>query len=109
MVQDDFSPIMQNDTGAPFNPVFVSKTTGNPINLTGATITMRMQNQDTGVAQNCTGTWTIDNDPTSGKAYYAYSSADVSTPGLWDMSIDITINSKPVHADVKVLQILPAI
>lgn len=109
MVQDDYSPIMQNDIGAPFNPVFISKTTGNPVNLTGATITMRMQNSDTGIAQNCTGTWTLGNDPTTGQASFAFSSADVATPGTWNLSIEITINGKPIHADVKVLNILPLI
>lgn len=106
---DDYSPITQGDTGAPFNPIFVSKTTGSPINLTGATITMRMQNQSSEVAQNCTGTWTLANDPTTGQAFYAYSSADVASPGTFNLSIEITINAKPIHADVKVLQILPLI
>jgi len=103
---DDFSGITQGDRGAKFNPSF-QHADGTPVDLTGATLTMSMQEVSTGAIQTCTGVWTIDAYPTTGKAYYAYSAADVAVPGTWEMSITITIAGLPAHADKKVLQIDP--
>lgn len=108
MAQDDFSPIYVGDTGAPFNPIFVHGD-GSLVDLTGATITMKMvlQNNPASI-QVCSGTWTIATPATSGQASYAYSAADVATTGIWELYITITINSKPIHADYKLLEILYA-
>lgn len=102
---DDFSPIYQGDTGAPFNPVF-THLDGSPVSLSGATITMKMENH-AGTIITCVGTWTIT-DAINGKASYAYTSTDVATVGVWLLYITITIAGKPVHADTKTLEILPA-
>ncbi len=107
---DDYSPIYQGDTGAPFNPVFTHIGDGTAVNLTGATISMKMQGVsagESGTVITCTGTWTIT-DATNGKASYAYTSTDVATIGVWLMYITITIAGKPVHADTKTLTILAA-
>lgn len=108
MAQDDYSPIYVGDTGAPFNPVFVHRD-GSLVDLTGATITMKMvlQNHPTTI-QVCSGTWTIATPATSGQATYAYSTNDVATAGIWELYITITIGGKPIHADYKVLEILYA-
>lgn len=111
---DDFSPIYAGDTGAPFAPQFTNLA-GVPINLIGASITMKMQLvsaigpivDTVGTVIVCAGTWTID-DATNGKAHYGYTSADVASPGVWNMYITITIGGVPVHADTKQLVILPA-
>lgn len=106
---DDYSPVYQGDTGAPFNPVF-THLDGTAVNLTGAALTMKMQGVSAGESGTviiCTGTWTIT-DATNGKASYAYTSTDVATIGVWQMYITITIAGKPVHADTKPLTILAA-
>jgi hypothetical protein len=102
---DDYSPIYVGDTGAPFSPTF-QHADGTAVNLTGATITMEMVNDDTGAVINCAGTWTIDSAP-NGEAHYQYQSADVATAGLWKLYVTITVGGEPVHADMKKLQILP--
>ena len=112
IVADDFSPIYTGDTQVPFAPVFVHKVDNSPFNLTGAAITMKMQNvplppNEASTVQVCSGTWTIDN-ATTGQAHYTWQSADVSTPGTWLLYVTITIGGLPVHADTKTLVILPA-
>lgn len=111
---DDYSPIYQGDQGTPFAPQFLHAD-GSPVSLSGATITMKMQLTDAigpivdvvGTVITCAGTWTID-DATNGKAHYQYQSADVASPGVWNLYITITISGVPVHADTKQLVILPA-
>lgn len=107
-VTDDYSPIYQGDTGAPFDATF-QHADGTSVSLTGATITMKMQGvsaTESGTVITCAGTWTITSAST-GEASYAYTSTDVGTVGLWAMYITITIAGKPIHADIKYLQILP--
>jgi len=104
-VVDDYSPIYVGDTGIPFAPVF-QHMDGSTFNLSGATVTMKMQDQD-GNLKTCNGTWTVD-DAVNGKAHYTWQSADVSTAGVWNLYITITIAGSPVHADMKQLQILSA-
>lgn len=106
-VIDDYSPIAQGDTGAPFAPQF-SHADGSAVNLTGATITMKVQlSTDLSQVKACLGTWTIDN-AAGGLAHYQYQAADVNTVGVWNMYITITIGGLPLHADVKQITILPA-
>lgn len=100
---DDFSPIYVGDTGAPFAPQFLHKD-GTPMDLSGATITMQMVSLPSRAIANCAGNWTID-DAVNGKAHYDYTSNDVGTVGFFEMLIEITKNSKPVHADSKILEI----
>jgi hypothetical protein len=105
MATDDYSPIYQNDTGAMFNPQFV-RANGSYVNLTDATITMRMVNiNDASDVHVAAGTWTIDSDPTTGKASYAYDASDVAVVGIRKLFISITVGGKPIHADVKLLEI----
>jgi hypothetical protein len=104
---DDDSPIYVGDTGAPFAPQFVHKD-GSPVSLIGATITMKMEDQyNASNVKICAGPWTID-DASNGKSHYQYQASDVDTVGTWIRFITITIGGLPVHADTKVLQILPA-
>ena len=98
---DDDSPIHVGDTGAPFVPVFKYKN-GNPVPLTGATITMKMVGANTDLIKNCTGTWTID-DAANGRAHYQYQASDLDTPDVWMRYITITVGGKPLHADEKAL------
>lgn len=106
-IQEDFSPIYQSDTGAAFAPQFLHAD-GTPVNLTGATISMKMQSQDTpATVITCTGTWTID-DAVNGKAHYAYAPTDVATVGMWILFVVVTIGGKPAHADSRLLEIKPA-
>lgn len=103
---EDFSPIYVGDTGAPFDPRFLHKD-GTAIDLTGATLSMRMQNENTNAVIVCTGTWTIDPDQVNNKglAHYAYASGDVATAGMYFLQITITITSKPLHTDIRELEI----
>jgi len=107
---DDFSPITRGDTGSPFIVHFINTYTGKPVPLTGATISMRMQNVDNPEqVKDCTDSaWTID-DEENGIAHYDFQDGDVNEEGTWNMSIKITKNSKPIHADVKQLVIEPEI
>jgi hypothetical protein len=116
-ISDDFSPIYQNDTGAPFAPQFLH-TDGSPVNLSGATITMKMQQvtyigavPELGTVIDCSNTspnnWVID-DAANSKAHRQWNAEDVATAGTWNLHITITIGGLPVHADVKQLVILPA-
>lgn len=104
IVADDFSPIYQHDTGAEFRPQFLHKD-GSAMDLTGATITMIMQDSE-GNVKAAAGFWTVDNTLT-GQTHFDFDAADVDTAGNWTLFIAIAINSKTVHADTKQLQILP--
>lgn len=104
-IVDDYSPVYTNDTYARLAPQFIDA--DGYFDLTGATISMKMQNQDTGVVNTCTGTWIID-DAATGRAHYQYQAADVATAGIWILYVTITIGGKPIHADQRLLQILPA-
>ncbi len=107
---DDFSPIMQGDTGNPFN-ILVIRKDGSVDSILGATITMSMQNVDTLVVKTCTGPWVID-PADNGKASYQYQAGDVDTAGLWKMWVKVVIAGRPIHPDdgqgnPKVLEIKP--
>ena len=106
---DDFSPVTSGDTGSPFVVQFLHRYTNTPIDLTGATISMRMQNVDTQDVKVCLDSaWAVD-DAENGIAHYDFQDADLDTAGTYNMSIKITKGSKPVHADVKELVVLAAI
>lgn len=106
-ITEDFSPITQGDTLVPFAPTFQHKD-GSAVNLTGATITMKMvDTSGLNAPKTCSGTWTIDN-ATAGQAHYGWQSADVNTPGIWELSITITVSGQFVHGDAKLLEILAA-
>jgi hypothetical protein len=119
IVQDDFSPIYTGDTGAPFAPQFLHKD-NTPVNLTGATITMKMQlvaspgaiGETSGTIIICTtnspSNWIID-DAVNGKAHRQWDAADVATPGTWNLYIVIAIGGLPIHSDVKQLVILSGV
>ena|ERR1044071_1331030 len=107
---DDFSPVVVGDTGSPFVVQFLHRYTNTPIDLTGCTISMRMQNaEDLATVKDCLDSaWTTD-DAANGIAHYDFQDVDLDTAGTWNMSIKITKASKPVHADVKQLVIQEAI
>ncbi len=103
---DDYSPVYCGDVGAPFAPQFTHKD-GTPVNLSGATISMLMEEQnDPSNIKTCTGTWTIDN-AANGQAHYQWQATDIDTVGMWTLFIKITIGGLPVTADTKSLEILP--
>lgn len=102
LIVDDYSPISVGDTLIPYSPTFQHKD-GSPVDLTGATFALKMQDEG-GNVKTCSGTWTIDDAP-NGVAHYAWQSADVNSAGIWTMYVTITIGGKPVHADVKTLEI----
>jgi hypothetical protein len=106
MAIDDYSPVYCGDLGSPFAIQFLHKD-GTPVNLAYATISMKMENQDSPLTvKTCSGTWTID-DAINGKAHYQWQTADVSTVGMWMLYVKITIGGLPVTADPKILEILP--
>jgi hypothetical protein len=102
---DDFGPIYVGDTASPLAPQFLHKD-GTAHDLSGATITMKMLLMGSTTTKTGAGTWTID-DATNGEAHYTYAAVDVDTPGNWELYIKITNASGPIHADPKILPILP--
>ena len=105
MASDDFGPIYVGDTGSPLSPQFIHKD-GTAFDLTAAIITMRMALMGSSTVKDGSGAWTID-DETNGLAHYVYSAADVNTAGNWELYIKIVNSSGTIHADPKVLPILP--
>lgn len=106
MVVDDYSPVVQGDTAALFAPVFSNK--DGPFDLTGKTISMVMQNEtDPFIAKNATGIWITD-DAANGAAHFEWSDADVAVPGTWKLWITLTAGGKPVHSEIKLLEITEA-
>lgn len=57
---------------------------GDAQNLTGATLTGRLRNRETGVARAIDGTLTVDGDATEGVFVWAYGATDVSEAGKFD-------------------------
>lgn len=100
---DDFSPMYVGDTLPVFAPVFLHKD-GTAMDLTGATITMKMAEQGDNTVKVCGGTWTID-DTINGKAHYAWQTADTNTAGDWLLYVTVTIGGAAQHADPKTLEI----
>jgi hypothetical protein len=108
-VHEDYTPIYQGDTGTPFAPVFqkIDPNSGNPVPvpLNGLTLSMKMKEQETGEIKTCAAAWVIDN-ATAGQAHYPWQAGDVDTPGIWQVQITCTDSAgKPVHSDVKLLEI----
>lgn len=110
---DDYSPILQGDTGTQFS-VFVAHKNGFQ-SILGSTITMHMQDVDNpATIKTCSGPWAIDPNDT-GKAAYTYQAADVDTPGNWYMWVKVVLaNGETIHPDdgtgsgkPKILEILP--
>jgi hypothetical protein len=103
---DDFSPIARGDTGSPFIVQFRHKFTGGLIDLTGCTISMKMQNEeDPEDIKECSDNdWHVD-DAENGIAHYDFQDTDVNTVGTYNMHITIIKNAKPLHADKKQLVI----
>lgn len=105
---DDYSPIFQGDTANPFI-VQIKSINGDYEDLTGSTITMKMQNvDDPSIIKTCNGPWTISGT----KASYAYQTEDVDTVGEWKMWVKVVQSNGTVHPDdgkgeVKVLEINP--
>ena len=105
MIQD-FSPIVQGDTGAKFAPQFVDA--NGPVDLSTRTISMSRQSVEPGSPLvPMTGTWTND-DPINGLAHFVYAAGDVAVPGAHLLWITLTDSGgKPAHADPQILEIRP--
>lgn len=104
-IVEDYSPIAVGDTGAIIAGVFQHKD-GSAVNLIGATLTLKMQNQY-GDLKIGSGSWTID-DPVNGLAHYNYAAADVNQAATWTLYVTITGGGLPLHADPKTLIIYSA-
>ena len=72
-------------------------TSGNVLDLTGATITAIVKNLDTGVAVASDGVFAIT-DATAGKFRWAYSTADVATAGNYQVQFTAAYGSAPTPA-----------
>lgn len=70
---------------------------GQPVDLTGATITGRMRNKDTNAARDISGTLTVT-DGTNGVFVWAYSTADVATAGGFDVQFTAAYGENPTPA-----------
>lgn len=104
MAGDDFSPIMQGDTGNPLIGQFLHMD-GSPMSLAGATLSMKLQLIEAlsplgvvGIIKDCNGTFTIDDAP-NGKWHYQYQATDVDTPGKWHMYPKATISGQSITGD----------
>jgi hypothetical protein len=56
---------------------------GSAIDLTGATVTLKMVRDLDGVVKIPAGLCTIEDPPTAGQGFYQWSAPDVDTPGLF--------------------------
>jgi len=65
---------------------------GDPLNLTGATITARIKDLDTGEARAATGTLSVL-DAEAGLFSWAYSTADVATAGAFNVQFVATFGA----------------
>jgi len=99
---ESYSPVYVGDTGGLFAPLFLDDI-NNTIDLTGATLSTRMSLGSTVKTWN-SFYWTIDDGP-GGKAHYNYQATDVDTAGLWQVQTVITRSGKPLHTDVRFLEI----
>lgn len=104
-VLEDYSPIYAGDTAIPFVPQFINAE--GPVPLANVTLSMIMVDINTNVRTVCTGPWliTADNAPL-GIAQYTWQAAEVSTPGVKNLQIELTIGGAVVHTDLKPLTIL---
>ncbi len=101
---EDFSPIYVGDTGCQLDMAFLYGDL-TPIDLTGATLSMRMDNH-LGTIKTCSGPWVID-DAKNGRALYLYQDADVSTAGTWTIQVTINfVGGMIMHTDPRTLDIL---
>jgi hypothetical protein len=62
---------------------------GDPLNLTGATLSLLIYNTETGVETTGAGTWNITN-ASAGQATYAWSATDSAVPGKYALRIKAT-------------------
>ena len=84
----------------------ITDSQGNAVNLTGATITLRLVNQmNPTQIINCAGTPVIDN-ATLGQYHYPWQSADLATPGVWDLSVTASYGGVPREFDPSTIVIL---
>jgi hypothetical protein len=65
---------------------------GDPLNLTGATITARIKDLDTGEARAATGTLSVL-DAEAGLFSWVYSTADVATAGAYHVQFVATFGA----------------
>lgn len=94
---DDYSPILQGDTGSPFS-VFVAHKNGF-LSIVDADISMTMQNvEDPSIIKVCNGVWTIDSSD-NGRASYQYEDEDVDAVGSWKMWVKVVIDGHTIHPD----------
>lgn len=95
---DDYSPIRQYDTANPFIVQILHFYTKESQGISGATVSMHMQNVDDDTdIKTCIGPWVINAE--EGTASYQYQAEDVDEPGSWKMWVKVEINSKIVHPD----------
>src|SRR5712691_2324545 len=99
--EDDFSPVYLNGIGAKFVPTFRHKD-GTPVDLTGATLSLKMVNISDQSIKNGSGSWTIDNAPL-GQTHYTYGAGDLNEIGEFQLWAIATVGGIPNPADPKIL------
>ncbi len=100
--KESYTPVYVGDVGSLFAPLILDDT-DNTFDLTGATLSTRMSLGSTVKTWN-SFYWTIDDAP-GGKAHYNYQAGDIDTPGLWSVQTTVTRGGKPVHTDIRLLEI----
>jgi hypothetical protein len=120
---DDFSPIMQGDTGNPFNVQIRYTANGKPYPLDNVTFSMKMQIIETigdigkvGMVKTCSvsgdGAVIVD-DAENGKCHRQWQPEDVDIPGKWGIYLKAIRAGRSVTGDngfghPKTITILPA-
>ena len=93
----NISPMYVGDT-SPNLQITVTDDTGAAINLTGATITMKLQLTTSTTATSGIGSWTIDN-AALGKAHYVWNVADTANAGEYYLWINLAFSGSNQHLD----------
>ncbi len=82
----------------PYN-LTLADDSGTVLDLTGCTsnsFTLTMINQNTGLAQQGAGVWTVANQVTNkGQASYQWTSNDMATPGPWNIYTTVKLPAEP--------------
>jgi hypothetical protein len=101
------SPIYAGDTLVTLKCTFEDDD-GKPYDVSQATFGITLKNILTNTIIIGAGEWTILDGP-GGKAYYQWNIADVSTTGIYQVFVSITVDGRMVHPDPQLISIQPVI
>jgi len=99
------SPFYVGQTG-PALRATIQDDSDNPVNLTGATFTLVIENTLTNANVSGAGTWSILNAP-AGVAQYTWNSADTATPGAYNLFIEYVISGVTYITDPTTFLVKP--